>query len=123
MNTRILTTEMLVEAAAKEGFAMSTKAANVILSYMEGHDYELGLDGDGKVIRNNLGYKDGGAHWEPYSVWDAIVFAAEMCAEIQEEHEDEEEPDKEYIDQLLDDELILAPLYEAAIKGVSDGSV
>lgn len=116
MLKEIMTEELLIEAAKKEGFQMSGKEAEVILGYMEGHDYELGLNETGGVIRNDLDYKRGEEHWEEYSIREAILFAFDMCIAIQEEQEADGAPDKDLIGKLWDDEYVLTPLHEAAMN-------
>lgn len=114
----------LIKAAAGQGIEMSEKAAKVILGYMEGHDYALGLEDDGSIARYDLTNGDKGS-WEPYSVKEAIIFAAEMCGEIIQAEEDKPEPNEEYLASLRDDDTTLTPLYEAAIgwRGRTDGGV
>lgn len=112
METWISTPEQLMETAAKEGFEMGEKEAGVILGYMEGHDYALGLDDAGNVIRNDLAYERGKDAWEEYSVREAILFACDMCTDLLENSDGP----KEYMDSLRDDDETLTPLYEAAMQ-------
>lgn len=116
MLREIMTMERFIDAAKKEGFQASEKEAEVVLGYMEGHDYELGLDETGSVIRNDLDYKVGEEHWEGYSIREAILFAFDMCIAIQEEQEDEGAPDKDLIGKLWDDEYVLTPMHETAMN-------
>ena len=56
MLQEIRTPEQFIEAAKMEGFQVSEREAEIILGYVEGHDYELALNEDGGVIRNDLAY-------------------------------------------------------------------
>ncbi len=114
----------LIKAATGQGIGMGEKAAKVILGYMEGHDYALGLEDDGSTARCDL-TSGGKSSWEPYSVKDAIVFASEMCGELIQAEEEKSEPNEEYLASLRDDDATLTPLYEVAIgwRGKADGCV
>lgn len=111
MATAIRTPEKLMEVARKEGFQMSENEAKVILGYMEGHDYELGLDDAGNVIRNDLACEQDEDFWEEYSVREAILFACDMCTDLLENSDGP----KEYMDSLLADDNALTGLYAAAM--------
>lgn len=111
METVIRTPEQLMKAARKEGFQMNENEAKVILGYVESHDYELGLDDAGNVIRNDLGYEQGKDTWEGYSVREAILFACDMCTDLLENSDGP----KEYIDSLRADDEALTDLYVAAM--------
>lgn len=106
-----MTKELFIEAAKKEGFQVSEKEAEVVLGYMEGHDYELGLDETGDVIRNDLAYEVGEEHWAGYSIREAILFACDMCADFLENGNGS----NEWMASIQEDYEILAPLYEAAM--------
>jgi hypothetical protein len=112
MLKEIMTIERFIQAAKKEGVQVSEKEAGVVLGYMEGHDYELGLDETGGVIRNDLAYEVGEEHWERYSISEAILFACEMCADILENGNGS----NERMDLIQDDNKILAPLCEAVVN-------
>lgn len=107
-----MTKELFIEAAKKEGFQVSEKEAEVVLGYMEGHDYELGLDETGGVVRNDLAYELGEEHWEEYSIREAILFACDMCADLLENGNGS----NERMASIREDDKILTPLYEAAMN-------
>lgn len=110
MEKWIETPSQLVEAATREGFSMDENEAGIILGYMEGHDYALGLDKTGNLIRNDLDHAQGKDTWEEYSVRDAILFAVDMCLELMEAEEDEGK-----LASLRADDAALTSLYEAAM--------
>jgi len=105
-----------VEAAKKEGIQVSEKEAEVILGYMEGHDYLMGLDETGGVIRGDLAYKAGEEHWEEYRAWDAILFACDMCKDLLENPDGSDER----MALIQEDNEILVSLYNAVIKQRGD---
>lgn len=53
------------------GFTLTDKEAEILVNYMDGHDYILGED-DGKLYRGDLDEKPGEVCWEEYSMDDAI---------------------------------------------------
>lgn len=112
MLQEIRTPEQFIEAAKMEGFQVSEREAEIILGYVEGHDYELALNEDGGVIRNDLAYEVGEEHWEEYSIREAILFAGEMCADLLENGNGSNES----MASIRKDNETLAPLYEAAMN-------
>lgn len=112
MLTDIKNPQQFIEAARKEGFQVNEEEAGIVLGYMEGHDYELALDGTGGVVRNDLSYEVGEEHWEEYSIREAILFAGEMCADLLENGNGSNES----MASIRKDNETLAPLYEAAMN-------
>lgn len=118
MLQEIRTPEQFIEAAKMEGFQVSEREAEIILGYVEGHDYELALNENGGVIRNDLAYEVGEEHWEEYSIREAILFACDMCADLLENSNGS----NERMASLQEDDEILTPLYEAAMDWKGSGS-
>ena len=48
----------------------SIEDAAILLNYMEGHDYAIGIDSDGKMYRQDIAEENG--EIEPYSIDDVI---------------------------------------------------
>lgn len=69
---------------------LTTEEADVLLGYMEGHQYILG-EYEGQVYRGDLCYADGVIRWLSYPVDDAIRTAYEWNDEFLEEAEEKVE--------------------------------
>lgn len=69
---------------------LTAEEADVLLGYMEGHQYILG-EYEGQVYRGDLCYADGVIRWLSYSVDDAIRTAYEWNDEFLEEAEEKVE--------------------------------
>lgn len=111
---------------------LSESEADLLLGYIEGHDYALGVM-DGVLYRGDLCYRQGELHWEdePYPIDDVIDAVCEWNYELSSEYglSDEEEkvyrdpgfepesPYDERIASLFDDEKILDALYEKTKYG------
>lgn len=63
------------------GFTLTDKEAEILVNYMDGHDYILGED-DGKLYRGDLDEKPGEVCWEEYSMDDAIDAVCEWNYEL-----------------------------------------
>ena len=107
----IVTSGQLVKIAAAEEVFMTDYEASIIIGYMSGHGYCLAVDGTGKLYRQDVQDDDAD---EEYSLREAVLFAVEMNAALQEEAGD----DKGYLKSLRDDESILAGLYAFFEPGV-----
>ena len=103
----------LVSIAVQHGVPMSVNEAAVILNYMEGHDYTLMTDGNGRMVRHDNQFGNG--HWEdqPYSLLDAARFCLDMNEDLLRE------PPylitgtyEEYVRSLHEDEHALSTLLE-----------
>ena len=53
----------------------SIEDAAILLNYMEGHDYAIGIDSDGKMYRQDIAEENG--EIEPYSIDDVIDIVCE----------------------------------------------
>ena len=62
------------------GFHFTDKEAEIILDYMEGHDYAIGIDSDGKMYRQDIAEENG--EIEPYSIDDVIDIVCEWNYEL-----------------------------------------
>ncbi len=68
----------LMSAAAVQGIRLDEQEATIILGYLEGHDYCLVVDTQGRTLRHDT--QDGDDHREDkaYTIQDAIIFCWEM---------------------------------------------
>lgn len=109
---RITKPEELVAYAARQGIPISIGEADILLGYMEGHDYCLMLDGSDAMLRHDE--QDGADHNEDlaYSIPDAVIFCLEMNEELLRENKSQEEPDTCYLSQPRKDGQILDALME-----------
>ena len=111
---------------------LSESEADMLLGYIEGHDYTLGVK-DGVLYRGDLCFRQGGIFWEdePYPIDDVIDTVCEWNYELSSEYglSDEEEkiyrapgfepesPYDERIASLFDDEKVLDALFEKTRYG------
>ena len=58
----------------------SIEDAVILLNYMEGHDYAIGIDSDGKMYRQDVAEENG--EIEPYSIDDVIDTVCEWNYEL-----------------------------------------
>ena len=58
----------------------SIEDAAILLNYMEGHDYAIGIDSDGKMYRQDVAEENG--EIEPYSIDDVIDTVCEWNYEL-----------------------------------------
>ena len=58
----------------------SIEDAAILLNYMEGHDYAIGIDSDGKMYRQDIAEENG--EIEPYSIDDVIDIVCEWNYEL-----------------------------------------
>lgn len=109
---RITKPEGLATYAAQQGIQISIGEADILLGYMEGHDYCLMLDGSGVMFRHDE--QDGVSHSEDtaYSIPDAVTFCLEMNEELSRENKLQQEQDTCYLSQLRKDGQALEALME-----------
>lgn len=109
---RITRPEELVIYAARQGIPISIGEADILLGYMEGHDYSLMVDGSGAMLRHDE--QDGADHSEDiaYSIPDAVIFCMEMNEELSMENKSRQEQDICYLSQLRKDGQALDALME-----------
>ena len=110
--TRIRKPEELVAYAARQGIPISIGEADILLGYMEGHDYCLMLDDSDAMLRHDE--QDVADHSEDqaYSISDVVMFCLEMNVELLQENKSQEESDTVYLSQLRKDEQVLDVLME-----------
>ena len=58
----------------------SIEDAAILLNYMEGHDYAIGIDSDGKMYRQDVAEENG--EIEPYPIDDVIDIVCEWNYEL-----------------------------------------
>lgn len=97
--TRIRKPEELVAYAARQGIPISIGEADILLGYMEGHDYCLMLDDSDAMLRHDE--QDVADHSEDqaYSISDVVMFCLEMNVELLQENKSQEESDTVYLSQ------------------------
>lgn len=109
----------------KEIFPMTEKEGQILLGYMEGHEYVLGHM-DGKMFRGDLCYEQGKVHWEPYTIDDAVDAVTEWNYDLLLEAENAVintiDPEvlaekRSYRDSLREDEKILDKLFDRTKYG------
>ena len=99
---------------------LSEQEADVLIGYMEGHEYLLG-EHEGTLYRGDLCYAQGIIRWKEYSIDDAVETACEWNGELLERAETEVEnaenyaeyvKKKEYLESLKTDEKLLDALFD-----------
>lgn len=117
--------EELVPAAMRQGIRMDIHEADIVLGYLEGHDYVLMADNESRTVRHDR--QDGADYSEdiPYSIRDAVMFCQEMNEELLQENEYRNDTDAGYLTRLREDEQILDALLEknAVASGQYMGTV
>ncbi len=104
---------------------MTEKEADVLLGYIEGHDYLLG-EKDGRLYRGDLCYEQNSIHWEEYLIDDAVDAVCEWNYELlQTAKAERENPDgfldfikkDNYYKSLREDEKVLDALFDRTKYG------
>lgn len=110
----ITTAEEMMAVATRQGVPFSVVEAEIVLGYMEGHDYCLLVDDGFRMMLHDK--QDGEEHGEDiqYTVRDAIEFCQEMNDELLTETASSDKPDQSYLLDLWKDELILGELMKRA---------
>ena len=103
---RISDAASLITVAKRQGVTLDTVEADIILGYMEGHDFCLMADHGGRMVRHDEQYGDNHRRDEPYTIHDAVEF----CQEMNEDLIQDSDSPKEYLSQLRKDEKILDAL-------------
>ena len=104
------TVEKLITAAACQGLEIDADEADIILGYLEGHEYSLMVDDNGMTVRHDEQYGCQHRGDEPYSIQRAIRFCQEMNEGLIQDNESQDKPDREYLFQLRKDEQALDAL-------------
>ena len=104
------TAEKLIAAAACQGLEISTTEADLMLGYLEGHEYSLMVDAAGNTVRHDDQYGCRHRGDEPYPVQSVIEFCQEMNEELIRGDVSWEKSDESYLSLLRQDEQALAAL-------------
>lgn len=112
---RITRPEELAAYAMRQEIAVGMDEADIMLGYMEGHDYCLVADDEGVMFRHDE--QDGNSHSgdQVYSIADVVMFCLDMNAELLQENKSQKEPDTVYLSQLRKDGQVLDALMERVI--------
>lgn len=105
----------LIETAQKQGVELNTEEADMILGYLEGHDYCLMVDAEGATVRHDEQYGDSHRGDETYIVQDAIQFCQEMNWDLLRDGSALNERDRAYSAHLRKDKQLLDALMERAV--------
>lgn len=107
---RVSDTSGLIAAAMRQGIRLDAEEAEMILGYLEGHDYCLMADGSGKTMRHDEQCEDDYREDEPYTIRDAIAFCQEMNDDLLRNGCFQGEPDEGHLSQLRKDGQVLDAL-------------
>lgn len=110
--TEILKSEQLIPFALRQNVSLSEAEAAMLLGYMEGHDYVLLADDQGQMVRHDLQMGNDHSKDDPYTIEDAVCFAAEMNEDILRDTESKWETDEGYLSGLRRDDRMLTALLE-----------
>ena len=100
---RITDAAHLITVAMRQGVV----EADMILGYLEGHDFCLMASSNGKTVRHDEQYGEEHRGDEPYTIQDAVEFCQEMNEDL---IRDISCTSREYLVQLRKDEKILDAL-------------
>ncbi len=114
----ILKPEQLIPIAVRQGLPLNEAEAYLLLGYMEGHDYVLLSDAQGRMARHDLQMDDDHSEDAPYSIVETLQFVREMNEDLLCDAERWRETDKEYLNQLREDDRRLAEIVERLPVGV-----
>lgn len=101
-----------VAAALKQGVILTTGEADMLLGYLEGHDYCLMVDDEGVTVRHDEQYGEDHSEDKPYTIQAVIEFCQEMNVDLIHENSSSIEPDEGYLAHLRKDEQVLDTLAE-----------
>lgn len=106
--------EELVSVSSRQGLKMTFIEADIVLGYMEGHDYCLMMDDQFHIRLHDM--QDGEKHDEDmdYDVRQAIEFAREMNEELLLEESSKTDRNESYVLDLMKDEHIIDGLMQRA---------
>ena len=102
----INTADQMVAVAMLQGIVMTSEEADVVLGYLEGHDFYLIADADGNTVRHDMLYENIHRGDRPCTIQDAVWF----CQEMNEDLIHDNPSNKEYLIQLRKDKQILDAL-------------
>lgn len=114
----IIEAKELIAVAARQGVQLEKVEADVLLGYMEGHDYCLMRNEEFGMMLHDK--QDGEEHSGDiaYTIRDVVEFGKEMNEELLLEAESKEQPDAENLLDLKKDEIILAGILTRAEAAV-----
>lgn len=104
---RITDAAHLITVAMRQGVILDSVEADMILGYLEGHDFCLMASSDGRTVRHDEQYGEDHKSDEPYTIQDAVEFCQEMNEDL---IRDISCTSREYLVQLRKDEKILDAL-------------
>lgn len=114
----INTPDQLVTAAMRQGMKMSAKEADVVLGYLEGHDFCLRMDANGNTVRHDMQHKSIHRGDEPYTIREVVWFCQEMNEELLNDALSHVDPNAEYLSELRQSEQILDVLAARIMQSV-----
>lgn len=100
----------LMLVALGQGIKLGKREVNIILGYLNGHDYCLMVDSKGKTLRHDEQCGDDHSGDKAYTVWDVIEFCQEMNECLLNDSQSQVSPDKGYLSQLEEERRILDAL-------------
>lgn len=100
----------LMLVALGQGIKLGKREANIILGYLNGHDYCLMVDIKGKTLRHDEQCGDDHNGDKAYTVRDVIEFCQEMNECLLNDSQSQVNLDKGYLSQLEEDWRILDAL-------------
>ena len=104
---RITDAAHLITVAMRQGVILDSVEADMILGYLEGHDFCLMASSDGRTVRHDEQSGEDHRGDEPYTIQDAVEFCQEMNEDL---IRDISCTSREYLVQLRKDEKILDAL-------------
>lgn len=105
-------------------FKMSREGAEILLNYMEGHDYRVGIDTAGRMVRVDVA--DANHTIEEYSLDDLIDDVSEWNYELLTDADMKRKNPENFIDfaneqaryeKLIEEETLLDPLFDQTLYG------
>ena len=105
-------------------FQMNREGAEILLNYMEGHDYRVGVDPVGNMVRVDV--SDVNNIMEEYSLDDLIDDVSEWNYELMADADMKRKNPENFIDfaneqaryeKLLEEEALLDPLFDQTLYG------
>lgn len=105
-------------------FRMNREGAEILLNYMEGHDYRVGIDTEGNMVRVDVADTNNAV--EAYSLDDLIDDVSEWNYELLAEADMKRKNPENFIDfaneqaryeKLIEEEAMLDPLFDQTLYG------
>ena len=111
-------------ASSVPEFRMNREGAEILLNYMEGHDYRVGIDTAGNMVRVDV--SDANSLVEEYSLDDLIDDVSEWNYELLTDADMKRKNPENFIDfaneqaryeKLIEEEALLDPLFDQTLYG------